>query len=87
MSGALIVGSPLLSYHDVWLPGFLLNGLTCGEARHQGPKIVREGSLEPIGDGSGDTVFQGRAVHILVEAPRRQHSYCPKPSRGDGSKA
>ena len=66
--GALIVGSPLLSYLDVWLPEFLLHGLTSGEARHQGPRIVRESSLEPVCDDLGDTVFHGRAVHISVEA-------------------
>ena len=66
--GALIVGSPLLSYLDVWLPEFLPHGLTSGEARHQGPRIVRESSLEPVRDDSGDIVFHGRVVHIPVEA-------------------
>ena len=35
--------------------------------RHQGPRRVRQGSLEPVRDGSADTVFQGRAMHIPVE--------------------
>ena len=42
--------------------------LTSGEARHQGPRIVRESSLEPVCDDSGDTVCHGSIVHILVEA-------------------
>ena len=37
LSSALTVGSPLLSYLDVHLPGFLLQGLTSGEERHLGP--------------------------------------------------
>ena len=48
---------------------FLSQGLTSREARHLGPRLVRYDSLEPIQDGSGDTVFQGRVIHILVEAP------------------
>jgi len=48
--------------------GFLLQGLTFDEARDLGPWLVRYDSLEPIQDGSGDTVFQGWAVHIPVEA-------------------
>ena len=36
-SSALMVGSPLLSFLDVWLPGFLPRGLTSKEARHLGP--------------------------------------------------
>lgn len=67
-SGTLMVGSPLLSYLNVRLPGFLLNRLTSGEARHQGPRRVRQGSLELVHDGSGDTVFWGRVVHIPIEA-------------------
>lgn len=63
------ISSPLLSYLNVRLPRFLPNGLTNGEARHQGPRIVKQDSLEPIHDGSSDKVFQGRAVHIPVEAP------------------
>ena len=57
LSSALTVSSPLLSYLDVWLPGFLLRGLTLEEARHLGPQLVRHDSLEPIQDGLGDTVF------------------------------
>ena len=66
---ALTVGNPLLSYLDVRLLGFLPPGLTFGEARHLGPRLVRHNSLKPIQDDSGDNVFQGRAVHIPVEAP------------------
>ena len=58
-SGALIVGSSLLSYLYVWLPDFLLNELTSREAKHQGPRRVWEGSLELVRDGSSDTVFRG----------------------------
>ena len=68
-SSALIVGSPLLSYLDIRLQGFLPKGLTTSEARHLGPRLVRQDSLEPIRDGSRDNVFQGRAVYIPVEAP------------------
>ena len=35
--------------------------------RHQGPRRVRQGSLEPICDGLANTVFQGQAMHIPVE--------------------
>lgn len=42
---ALTIGSPLLSYIDVWHRGFLPLGLTIGEARVLGPRIVRMGSL------------------------------------------
>lgn len=65
--GALTVGSPLLSYLCIWLLEFLPHGLTSGEVRHQGPRIVRESSLEPVCDDSGDTVFHGHVVHIPVE--------------------
>lgn len=68
LSSALTVGSLLLSFLDIWMPGFLPKGLTSGEARHLGPRLVRHGSLEPNQDDSGDTVFQGRAMHIPVEA-------------------
>ena len=63
-----MVGSPLLSYLDVQLPEFLSNKLTIGEARHLGPKLVKQDSLEPVCDLLGDNVFQGRAVHIPIEA-------------------
>ena len=43
--------------------------LTSGETRHQGPRRVWQGSLEPIHDGSVDMIFHDRVVHILVEAP------------------
>ena len=68
-SEALTVESPLLSYLNVWLLGFLPQGPTNGEARHQWPIIVRESSLELVWDSSGDTVFHSRAMHIPVEAP------------------
>ena len=67
--GTLTIGSPLLSYFDVRLLKFLPHGLTSDEVRHQGPKRVRQGLLEPIRDGSANTVFQGPAVHIPVETP------------------
>ena len=51
------------------MPIFLPHGLTSGKARHQGPRRVRQGSLEPVHDGSAHMIFQGRVVHILVEAP------------------
>ena len=62
---ALTVGSPLLSYLDVWLLGFLPKGLTFKEARDLGHQLVRHDSLEPIQDSLGDTVFQGRASIFL----------------------
>ena len=65
-SSPLMVGSPLLSYLDVQLPKFLPNGLTSSEARHQGPKIVMQDSLEVVHDGLGDNIFQGRAMHISI---------------------
>ena len=66
--GTLTVGSPLLSYLDVQLLGFLQHELTSGETRHQGSRRVRQGSREPIRDGSTDMIFHDRAVHIPVEA-------------------
>lgn len=71
----------LLSFLDVWIPRFLPNRLTSEEARHQGPRIVRESSFEPNRDGLGDMVFQGKAVHILVEAHYRRCSNRPKSSQ------
>ena len=67
-SSALTVGSSLLSYLDVRLPGFLPKGLTSEEAKDLGPRLVRQDSLKPIQDSSGDIVFQDRAEHIPVEA-------------------
>ena len=52
------VGSSLLSYLDVRLPGFLPKGLTSREATDLGPRLVRQDSLKPIQDSLGDTVFQ-----------------------------
>ena len=63
----MMVSSPLLSYIDVCLPGFLSRGLTIGEAREREPHLRREDSLSPVRDGSADTVFQGRAEHLPVE--------------------
>ena len=63
------IGNLLLSYLDVRLPGFLPQGLTSREAKHLDPQLVRHDSFEPIQDGSRDTVFQGRAVHVPLEAP------------------
>ena len=68
-SGTLTIGSPLLSYFDIQLLEFLLHRLTCDEVKHQGPRRVRQGSLEPVHNGSADIVFQGRVVHIPVETP------------------
>ena len=66
---ALIVDSPLLSYIDVRHRGFLPPGLTVGEARDLGPRLIRLGSLLPVRDESTDSVFQGRVEHIPVEQP------------------
>ena len=67
-SSALTVGSSLLSYLDIQLPGFLPKGLTSEEARDLGPWLVRHDSLEPIQDSLGDTIFQGRIEHIPMDA-------------------
>ena len=69
MLGALSFGSPLLSFLNIQLPGFLPPGLTSGEAKELGPRLVRHDSLEPIQDGLGNTVFQGRLEHIPMDAP------------------
>ena len=53
----MMVDSLLLSYIDVCLPGFLLRGLTIGEAREREPRLRREDSLSPIRDGLANTVF------------------------------
>ena len=71
-SHELTVGSPLLSYLDVRLRGFLPKGLTLGEARRLGPWQIREGSLLPVRDGSTDRVFHGRAEHILIKEPHEE---------------
>ena len=63
-----MVDSPLLSYLDVQLPGFLPKGLTSREARDLGPRLVKYDSLEPIQDDLGDNIFQGQVGHIPVEA-------------------
>ena len=64
---ALTVGSLLLSYLNVRLRGFLLRGLTLGEARRLGPRQIREGSLLPFRDGSMDQVFHSRVEHIPID--------------------
>ena len=67
-SSALIIGNPLLSYLNVRLPGFLPQGLTSKVARHLVPWLVKHDSFEPIQDSSGDTIFEGQAIHIPLEA-------------------
>nr|POF26931.1 hypothetical protein CFP56_37703 [Quercus suber] len=54
---------------DVRLPGFLPKGLTSGETKHLGPRLVEHDSLEPIQDGLRDIIFQGHVEHIPVDAP------------------
>lgn len=65
----MTIESPLLSYIDVWHRGFLPPGLIVGEAQDLGPRLIRVGSLLPIRDESVDTIFHGRAEHILAEQP------------------
>jgi len=43
--------------------------LTFREAKDLGLRLIRHDSLEPIQDGLRDTIFQGRAEHIPMEAP------------------
>ena len=62
--------SPLLSYIDVRHPNFLPPNLTVGEAWGLGPQLVRAYSLVPVRDEYANLVFQGRAIHTLVEEPR-----------------
>lgn len=69
---ALIVGSPLLSYINVWHRGFFPRRLTVGEPWDLGPRLIRVGSLVPTRDGSANTVFQGRVVHTPVEEQRKE---------------
>ena len=68
----MTVDSLLLSYIDVRHRGFLLSGLTIGEARDLGPRRTRVGSLVPVRDESIDIVFQGHVVHISVEEPHME---------------
>ena len=51
---ALTVGSPLLSYLDIRLRGFLPRGLTLGKSRRLGPQQIRKGSLLLVRDGTVD---------------------------------
>ena len=62
--------SPLLSYIDVKHPNFLPLNLTVGEAWDLGPQLVRAYSLVHVRDEYANLVFQGRAIHTLVEEPR-----------------
>jgi len=64
---ALTVGSPLLSYLNIRLCGFLLRGLTLDKAQRLDPRQIREGSLLPVRDGSTNQVFHSQAEHIPVE--------------------
>ena len=78
--GALIVGNPLLSYLDIQLLGFLSNGLSNGKVRNHGLTRVRQGSFEPVRDDSTNTVFQGRALHIPVEALNLEAPFVKAPT-------
>lgn len=64
---ALLVDSLLLSYIDERHPNFLPPNLTIGEAQDLGPPLARAESLVPVRDASANSIFQGRAVHRLVE--------------------
>ena len=64
--------SPLLSSIDVRHLNFLPPYLTVGKAWDLGTWLVRAESLVPVMDASADFVFQGRAVHRLVEEPQAQ---------------
>ena len=64
---ALTVGNLLLSYIDVHLWGFLLRGLTLGEARRLGLRQIRKGSLLLVTDSFANWVFHDKVEHIPVE--------------------
>ena len=66
------MGSPLLSYLDVQLYGFLPRGLTLGEAQRFGLWQIKEGSLLPVKDSLIDRVFQNQAEHIPIEEPNEE---------------
>ena len=66
---SLTIGSPLLSYINVRLPGFLSRGLIVGKARQRAPQYIKEGSLVLARDGLVDSIFQGRAEHIPFKDP------------------
>lgn len=57
--GCTSMGSPLLSYIDIWHRNFFPPRLTVGEAQDFGPRLIKVGSLVLVRDGSTDTVFQG----------------------------
>ena len=63
------MGSPLLSYFDVQLCGFLPRGLTLGEAQRLGLWQIKKGSLLPVKDSLTDRVFHNQAEHIPIEEP------------------
>lgn len=68
---AFLVSNLLLTYIDVRIPGFLPN-ISVNKARRKGPRRVREGSREPIRDGSGDFVFHERLQHIPMNDPKEE---------------
>lgn len=67
-SQASIDRGSLLLYLDARHRGFLLRGLTLGEAWQLGPRQIREGSLLSV-RGSDERVFHDRAEHIPIEDP------------------
>lgn len=69
---ALTIGSPLLSYLDIRLHGFLPPGLTVGEAWRLDPRQIRARSLLPVRVSLADTVFHSRIEHSLVEEPYKE---------------
>lgn len=71
---ALTVGRPLLSYIDMRHRGFFPPRLTISEARDLDPRLIRVSSLVPARDESVGTVFEGRALHTLVEKQRAEVS-------------
>ena len=66
---ALLVGSPFLSYIDVWHANFLSPRLTIGEARDLGPRYTCLDELAPIKDEYVERVSRRRRelAHQQVE--------------------
>ena len=66
---ALLVGSPFLSYIDVWHANFLSPRLTIGEARDLGPRYTCLDELAPIKDEYVERVSRRRLelAHQQVE--------------------
>ena len=66
---ALLVGSPLFSYIDVWHANFLPPRLTVGEARDLGPRYTCSDELAPIKDEYAERVSRRRRelAHQQVE--------------------